>query len=141
MAEYDVGYGKPPKNARFKKGQSGNPNGRPKGSKNISTIIAEVCTERVRVKRNEDGTFQYMTKIQAIMTQVANQAARGDLKAARALFQILGMFPQLKEPEPRQRPIINVHFVEARDRGPGDDGEVEGDIYGEGEPKKLGTGE
>lgn len=30
---YDVGYGRPPEETRFKKGQSGNPRGRPKGSK------------------------------------------------------------------------------------------------------------
>jgi hypothetical protein len=38
--EYDVGYRKPPKHKQFKLGQSGNPRGRPKGSKNESTIPA-----------------------------------------------------------------------------------------------------
>ena len=27
--DYEVGYGKPPKHTQFKRGQSGNPNGRP----------------------------------------------------------------------------------------------------------------
>ena len=31
---YEVGYGKPPKDTRFKPGQSGNPSGRPKGATN-----------------------------------------------------------------------------------------------------------
>ena len=31
--DYEVGYGKPPKEHRFKKGQSGNPRGRPKDAK------------------------------------------------------------------------------------------------------------
>ena len=30
--EYEVGYKKPPKEGQFKKGQSGNPRGRPKGT-------------------------------------------------------------------------------------------------------------
>jgi len=33
--DYEVGYKKPPKQGRFKKGQSGNPRGRPSGTKNL----------------------------------------------------------------------------------------------------------
>lgn len=32
-SDYEVGYGKPPQQTRFKPGQSGNPRGRPKGAK------------------------------------------------------------------------------------------------------------
>ncbi len=32
-----VGYCKPPKRTRFQPGQSGNPRGRPKGTKNLKT--------------------------------------------------------------------------------------------------------
>ena len=39
--EYDVGYKKPPKRTQFKPGQSGNPRGRPKGTKNLKTDLAE----------------------------------------------------------------------------------------------------
>jgi hypothetical protein len=35
--EEKVGYGRPPLATRFKLGQSGNPNGRPKGSLNQKT--------------------------------------------------------------------------------------------------------
>lgn len=38
-AAYEVGYGKPPESKQFKKGASGNPNGRPKGSKNKTRPI------------------------------------------------------------------------------------------------------
>ncbi len=31
--DYEVGYGKPPSRTRFRSGQSGNPRGRPKGTK------------------------------------------------------------------------------------------------------------
>jgi Family of unknown function (DUF5681) len=48
-ADYEVGYGKPPRHTRFKKGQSGNPRGRPNGSKNLSTLLSETLSEPVIV--------------------------------------------------------------------------------------------
>jgi hypothetical protein len=44
-AKYDVGYGKPPVATRFKPGKSGNPEGRPKGSKNTVPSLSE---ERIK---------------------------------------------------------------------------------------------
>jgi Family of unknown function (DUF5681) len=38
-ASYEVGYGRPPRHSRFKPGQSGNPKGRPKGSKSLKTLL------------------------------------------------------------------------------------------------------
>lgn len=118
MPDYDedVGYGKPPKCTRFKKGQSGNPKGRPKGAKNLASIVAQVCRERVRVK-GENGSF-YMTKLEAIMKQLTNQAARGDMKATRMFFAMLDMFPEIKEPEPEESGDIYVQFLRAKDGKP-----------------------
>lgn len=41
----EVGPGKPPIEHRFKPGQSGNPKGRPKGSKSLATIVRELENE------------------------------------------------------------------------------------------------
>jgi hypothetical protein len=38
---YEVGYGKPPKRSRFRKGVSGNRKGRPKGKRNFVTVLTE----------------------------------------------------------------------------------------------------
>ena len=38
--DYEVGYGKPPLHTRFQKGKSGNPKGRPRGKKNMSTLLS-----------------------------------------------------------------------------------------------------
>ena len=48
---YDVGYKKPPMSTQFKKGQSGNKNGRPKGSLNMNTILNKELNVAVSVTR------------------------------------------------------------------------------------------
>ena len=44
--KYKVGYKKPPIENQFKEGKSGNPKGRPLGSKNFSTILKPVFTNK-----------------------------------------------------------------------------------------------
>jgi hypothetical protein len=55
---YPVGYGKPPLHSRFKKGQSGNPAGRRKGSLNFSSVLLATLNEKVVV--NESPGHGYM---------------------------------------------------------------------------------
>jgi len=78
---YAVGYRKPPKHTQFPKGRSGNPKGRPKGSQNVSTIFRRVARQRVKV--TGDGRSRYITKLEATVTQLSNQAASGDPRAIR----------------------------------------------------------
>ena len=49
VANERVGYGRPPMMTRFRPGQSGNPRGRPKGARNLSTIVAAALSERVAI--------------------------------------------------------------------------------------------
>jgi hypothetical protein len=95
-ATYSVGYGHPPQRTRFVKGQSANPKGRPRGSKNMTTIIAEVLDERVTIKEN--GKARRVTKRLAMFKQLVNKAAMGDLKALHLLML------QLREREKDQSP-------------------------------------
>jgi hypothetical protein len=50
--DYEVGYGRPPRHTRFELGRSGNPRGRPGGSKNLSTLLSEALQEPVIVVEN-----------------------------------------------------------------------------------------
>lgn len=83
--DYKVGYRKPPEHTRFRKGQSGNPTGRPKGSKNLRAILSEIGHRKVQVT-TKNGV-RSMTVIEATGTQLANQAMSGKLPAIRELLQ------------------------------------------------------
>ena len=80
----EVGYGKPPSHTKFVKGQSGNPNGRPKGSQSISSILEKVGGERVKV--TENGRVRLISKREATVLQLVNKAVAGDLNASRVLL-------------------------------------------------------
>jgi len=85
--DYEVGYGKPPRDTRFKEGQSGNPRGRPPGLKNLKTLLSEALNEPVVVAEN--GGHRKITKRQAIITQLVNRSATADLRAIKILLDML----------------------------------------------------
>lgn len=87
--DYPVGYGRPPKKNQFRPGHSGNPRGRPRGSKNAATVLNQVLAEKVTV--NENGRRRRVTKLEAAFKQVVNRAAAGEVTASRLLIQILPM--------------------------------------------------
>jgi hypothetical protein len=68
---YEVGFGKPPAHSRFKKGQSGNPWGRPAGAKNLKTLLNEALNERVIVAEN--GRRRKISKFLVIIGQSVGQ--------------------------------------------------------------------
>jgi hypothetical protein len=82
-SDYQVGYGKPPQHTRFKKGESGNPSGRPKGSKNLTTLLEKELKQRVVV--TENGRRRSITKQEAMVKHLVNKAVSGD----RSLMQLL----------------------------------------------------
>lgn len=115
--EYKVGYRKPPKETQFKKGKSGNPGGRPRGARNIPAVISKVCFARVKVK-GENGRHYYISKLEAILTQLANNGIKGDTKAALKYIEILKSFPEVSEAAPIQPlppPAFTINFVEPPD--------------------------
>jgi hypothetical protein len=84
--DYAVGYGKPPQETRFQKGQSGNPGGRPHRTKTLTALLAEALSRRSGLP-NPDGSW--MTQAEAIFANLTAQAAGPDLKAKRLLFDLL----------------------------------------------------
>jgi hypothetical protein len=78
------GAGTPPKDTRFTKGKSGNPAGRPKGSRNIRTLIMEAARNQVSV--TIAGARRRISAAQATALQLALKAARGDQRAIIAFL-------------------------------------------------------
>ena len=82
----EVGYGKPPTKNQFVKGKSGNPKGRPKGSKNMQTTVRNLLDELVVVKAN--GRATKMSNTEALLRRLINQAHSGDRFATRELLNL-----------------------------------------------------
>lgn len=75
----DVGYKKPPKNHRFKKGSSGNPKGRPKGKRSRKAIIERVLLEKRVIEI--DGRLRELTIIELVVLALRQEAIKGKAKA------------------------------------------------------------
>ena len=85
--DHAVGYCKPPRHSRFKKGQSGNPRGRPTGSKSLKTLVSQALNQPIVV--TEDGRPRKITKREAIANGLVNRSATADFRALKILLDIL----------------------------------------------------
>lgn len=84
-ADYEVGYKKPPKDTRFQPGHSGNPKGRPPGSKSLRTLIERELETKVTVR--EGGRVVVMTKRELLAKQTTKRAIEGDFRALQTLLK------------------------------------------------------
>jgi hypothetical protein len=84
--DYEVGYGKPPRHTRFKKGHSGNPKGRPRGSRNLKSELEDEFRERIVVR--EGGKARKVSKRRAMIKAQMAKAVQGDTKAATLLTSL-----------------------------------------------------
>lgn len=101
-AHKKVGYGNPPKQHRFKKGQSGNPGGRPRNSLNRKTVLIRtlndcVVAEAERfVSVQEGGVSIKMTVKNAVMRGIADRARKGDAVHTKMFLQMVSAVEQVK---------------------------------------------
>lgn len=92
---YDVGYGKPPKDHQFKKGQpSANPNGRPKKEASITKALGELLSKDL-VVGSQGGSKTSMPANEVIAKKIINQAASGNVQTQKMLVRM----EELRQPK------------------------------------------
>ena len=102
MTTYKVGYGKPPKAKQFKRGRSGNPKGRPKGSLNLANDLTAELGEHITVR--EDGRSRKVSKQRALIKSLMAKALQGDIRATAALLALYARVIT-EVPEDQDEPI------------------------------------
>jgi hypothetical protein len=99
-----VGRGKPPKHTQFKKGETGNKLGRPKGSKNLATLMMQAAHSPVTAIIG--GKKRTISSLHAITMQLATKAAGGDSKSiAKFLDWVDKIETRGAAARPRQFPL------------------------------------
>lgn len=89
-----VGYGNPPKHSQFKKGQSGNPKGRPPKKMFINAVV-DILDEEIEITLG--GKKMKVTKQEAVIQKVIFEALNGK---PQAIKQCLNMIKYLSEYPP-----------------------------------------
>ena len=84
---YEIGYKRPPKSGQFKKGRSGNPKGRPKGSRNFVTLLEQELGQTIVV--NENGRKRKITRLQAMVKRMVAGALQGEHRSLLTLIEVL----------------------------------------------------
>ena len=87
---YLIGRGKPPVASRFKPGESGNPKGRPKGSKNFRTLIRRAMTAPISIQ--EGSRTRRVSKLEAVVLRQVQSALKGYDRAAMAVIKMAMQF-------------------------------------------------
>jgi hypothetical protein len=98
--DHEVGFGKPPRHTRFQPGQSGNPRGRPKGTKNLKTDLIEELGEKILV--HEGGQARKLSKQRALVKALFARALKGDVRAANLVVSMTMRLLDTGEGAPEQ---------------------------------------
>lgn len=89
----EYGYKKPPRNRQFRKGQSGNPSGRPKQNisfKSVDRMLRDCLLQEVEGFVN--GKRRKMSRLEAIISRQISDALQGDLQATKFLLALAAKY-------------------------------------------------
>ncbi len=85
-AAHEVGYGKPPKATRFRKGRSGNPKGRQSGDENLLSVFKRMATKRIKIREGDKS--RTITMADAIILQNYKAALQKDQIAMSNIIRL-----------------------------------------------------
>lgn len=102
-----TGYKKPPRSTRFKKGQSGNPRGRPR-NRTKSLPHDHVLGQMVTIR--EDGRNRRVTAAEAFILHLTKKGLEGDGPSARASLAALEAARAKRGPEDDELQITRILF-------------------------------
>jgi Family of unknown function (DUF5681) len=92
LKDREVGYGRPPQATRFAPGKSGNPRGRPKGSRSVGAILSGIMSQKVTV--SEGGRTRRVSRLEVMLLRLASDAARGDARVTKLLLELNDRYGQ-----------------------------------------------
>lgn len=95
--DYSVGRGRPPEHTKFKKGTSGNPGGRPRGSKNLKTLIYNLAKEEVVMKVGGEKRKMFLSE--AAARKFWDCMMQGDYRYVKHYFDIEAEMEILRDRE------------------------------------------
>lgn len=129
--DYEVGYGRPPAQHRFKKGRSGNPKGRPKGSLDYRTSVQKTLAAPVTI--TEGGRRKRVSSFQATLMRLSEKALRGDMKAIAKVIDLATTMAAEQDAQQAERTLSNgeqdilARYMAAMQRPSGPDEEESAD--------------
>lgn len=88
------GYGNPPKSSQFQKGTSGNPQGRPKGTRNIKSIIMDEMNSSITNKNGE-----VITKRELLARSLVHKSLQGNARDLHRIYELLTQLDKEKATE------------------------------------------
>ncbi|KPA99893.1 DUF5681 domain-containing protein [Ahrensia marina] len=115
--EYKIGYGKPPTHSQFKKGQSGNPKGRPKGKTLFRTEVQEIGRKMATVRTNGKTSKVPMTRV--VLQTVLQRALDGDKTSTKQILELFDKYldepgdeKNVAEISPADKALIDEYLAE-----------------------------
>ncbi len=85
-----TGFCRPPVHTRFKSGVSGNPAGRPKGTRNLSNDVKRTLQTLVKLK--DQGQPRRVSTQEAALMRLREKALKGDPRSLDRLLEYARMY-------------------------------------------------